>query len=179
MENKNKKYTSKNTTINVGNSGFSQGVMWGNYLRRHDGRNYVFFNPDESQLTSKPDSDMRVPLEVILDEWLESLSPERQRELELLETKRKEEVELKSQKIKEDYEKYEKRLNKFLLKHKSLEVDELEEKIKSLEKQLKIELDRVCSLNLPLSKQYQNLKNQIYVLEKLVRERLDSVEYVS
>jgi len=99
MENKNKKYTSKNTTLNVGISGFSQECVWGSE------RSYVFFNP-ESEMTLKPDSDMRVPLELIIDEWLESLSPERQREFELLETKRKEEVELERQKNEEEYEKY-------------------------------------------------------------------------
>ena len=183
MENVDKKYITENTTITIGSHGFSKGVMWGHpdgsdkRFGRYNEPNYVLFNVDEVTYPFGDGCDMKVPLEVILDEWLESLSPERQREFELLETKRKEEVELKSQKIEEDYEKYKKRLNKFLLKHESLEVDELEEKIKSLETQLEIELDRTSSRGLRLSLQYQDLKNQIYVLNKLLRERLD-LEYV-
>ena len=68
---------------------------------------------------------------------------------------------------------WKKRLNKFLLEHKSLEVDELEEKIKSLETQLEIEMDRISSHGFRLSQQYKDLENQIYVLNKLIRERLD------
>ena len=122
MENKKKKYTTENTIISIGRSSFSKCVMWGNPESRGiDGRfgrynepNYVFFNPDESTITSTTDCDMRVPLEVIIDEWLESLSPERQREFELLETKRKEEVELKKQIVKEEFEKsWEDRINPF------------------------------------------------------------------
>ena len=68
---------------------------------------------------------------------------------------------------------WKKRLNKFLLEHKSLEVDELEEKIKSLETQLEIEMDRISSHGFRLSQQYKDLENQIYVLNKLIQERLD------
>ena len=122
MENKNKKYITENTTITIGDHGFSKGVMWGEPNKSStDGRfgryhkpNYVFFNPDKSNHFTSSDCDMRVPLEVIIDEWLESLSPERQREFELLETKRKEEVELKKQIVKEEFEKsWEDRINPF------------------------------------------------------------------
>ena len=44
---------------------------------------------------------------------------------------------------------------------------------KYLETQLEIELGRISSRGLRLSRQYQDLKNQIYVLNKLIRERLD------
>ena len=63
---------------------------------------------------------------------------------------------------------WKKRLNKFLLKHESLEVDELDEKIESLETQLEIEMDRISSPNgFRLSQQYKDLQNQIDVLNEL------------